>query len=903
MSATASSTYRQYKHGTEALLEWLSKSLDELEIAFGRNLGNASIRSEHKFPLPMVSHLSMVDKGRSLADWDLALLGLASQAQKKGASMPFEIRYALEDALKIRRQYHSWYNRQLCQRAYDEDNEHLEQSNEAHAAFIDVLQDIHDLFAPAKAPADQIPSSPSSDRILEISNIFSNLEAGDVAAERPHVPKAKPSADSERPVKSWMSRRSQMLVEDKLLELYCLFDDASKIRGYLRKTWDEYASRKLDVISAAMITQEALELFSEAEKSFEDKYGKIPKDEPMRFHRKHLDIICHLAIGEPMTSTYTSDEFASMSASDIQIEKQKAQSRIEKNRQRFRKSSWKPSEDLDHWLMRPAVCVLDRLLNSNTNRGGVGWILEQACGKPADRATALGALGFDEESDCVPEAAAQELLSTSIDVYAGMIFMQQNRNNFLTPPDIITSQWLGGWDYSIRMTLSMQILHDIRTANSGAGQLNLLSQVFEDYKRLGSDMAVFDKSLYEGTRDPLLNNDMCRRLMDEERSWLQGRAPGQIYQPRKLSKAESQKLSELPLAMNPVLVGMILFGISHSKYDDQISCVNDKWFLIPCAHLLNWLVVRARGQKAALQDLWPDMHTAIGLIGPRPIWLSASPPETPGSCRNRILLAWGLQLNDFYKRILSGDIPNVKELFRKIRNNTNDRVKFTHKELESVFNGEMLPDRVLAKWKSTEGPGHALKVETSQSTPLMDAVSLNLISSNLMKAQQTHIRKIILPPGRSRKSGEELEMLSYLDAFSSTIRAEVPRMFFPYEDVSRVCAILSKAFLSRHDEYLDLPPEMRKCAALKFSRDPKQGYITERLGSGAQSVSSLLALVTMFGERFGDQPVEHLMLEVVENHWDKGMELLSRDQFTKKFVEKCKEFGFAIPECATTALS
>lgn len=91
-----------------------------------------------------------------------------------------------------------------------------------------------------------------------LANLETKDVAQDVTEERVHVPMAKPSSGAEQPAKPWMVRKSQVLIEDKILELSCLFNDASKIRGYLRKQWTGYTSRKLDVISAAMITQEAL---------------------------------------------------------------------------------------------------------------------------------------------------------------------------------------------------------------------------------------------------------------------------------------------------------------------------------------------------------------------------------------------------------------------------------------------------------------------------------------------------------------------------------------------------------------------------------------------------------------------------------------------------------------------
>lgn len=75
------------------------------------------------------------------------------------------------------------------------------------------------------------------------------------------------------------------------------------------------------------------------------------------------------------------------------------------------------------------------------------------------------------------------------------------------------------------------------------------------------------------------------------------------------------------------------------------------------------------------------------------------------------------------------------------------------------------------------------------------------------------------------------------------------------------------------------------------------------LGSGAQSVCSLLALATMFCDRTGHYLVERPMLRFIEEEWDKEPGIPPRNNLTEKFVEKCKGLGFVVPECATEALS
>lgn len=47
MSSLRANTYLQYKRGTEAMLAWLSDSLEKVGITFGRSLEDASIKSKY----------------------------------------------------------------------------------------------------------------------------------------------------------------------------------------------------------------------------------------------------------------------------------------------------------------------------------------------------------------------------------------------------------------------------------------------------------------------------------------------------------------------------------------------------------------------------------------------------------------------------------------------------------------------------------------------------------------------------------------------------------------------------------------------------------------------------------------------------------------------------------------
>lgn len=822
--------------------------------------------------------------------------------------IPYEVRYALEDALKIRRRYHTWYSSQRSRTSSD-DQESIEQSNESHGAFIDVLQFIQDLFMPEKTPIDQLQSStPPEEKILETTNLFANLQIEAMAEEETFLPMAKQSSDTA--AKPWVAKKARMLIEDKILELYCLYDDANKIRDYLRKKWAEYSSRKIDIKSAALTTQEALELFSEIEESFETKYGTILKHCPEAVVPKFLDIYTHLAVGELAHSNFTKEKYESMTEGEKVASKLRAQSAVEDCAQRAAKSGWRPSGNLSNWVMEPETSALFTMVHK-----GDDWVLKQACRKSMERADDLAALGDGEGMEDTLRDSVRELLDTLIDVYAGMIFFYQNPRAFIAPYDIITSMWLEPYNCSIRMTLSMQILQDIRAAKSESGQLDILTQASEDYKRLGAGVAMLGR-VSAGSQQPSEEEPFLKAQVEKERSWLQGRVPGHIGQAKNKSKKGPRKISELPLRTNPVLAGIVLFGLSYQSHHRRMTHVNEKWFLIPCAHLINWLLVAEGKAGADFQNIWPDLHTALGMIGSKPVWVGSGPPGDLRACRHRMLLAWGLPLMEFYPRMLRGDIPKAEELFSRIKNNQYTSTKLSGEQIEQVLSGKATPADILKKAESGKRAKQPLTIEMGQCTPLLDATQPNLATSALMNAQQSHIRKILLAatatggPGNTakafsssrRKGREEPDMMSYLDAFSRATRAEMPRLLFPYDQLSVYCCSLSPALFGIAHRRFDLSAEIWSCEALaKFEETTILS--ADRFGSGAQSVCSLLALATMFGDRTTNRPVERPMLRFIEEKWDKEKGVPPRSSLTESFVEKCKALGFVVPECTAKALS
>lgn len=469
------------------------------------------------------------------------------------------------------------------------------------------------------------------------------------------------------------------------------------------------------------------------------------------------------------------------------------------------------------------------------------------------------------------------------------------------------------------MVLCVQFLHDIRTAKPEPGQVELLTQISEDYKKLGDNWPEFN----EKERAESLSSedfDVFQRRMEKQRAWLDGQIPalGDMGQLKKMKKKRLQKLQRLPLLVNPLLGGIFLFFQSINYYRNTIRQVNCQWFLVPCAHLLNWVTVATKNTITDFQKLWPDSSTVLELVGPRPVWMGSGPPETLGQCRNRMLLACGLPLTEFYKRMATGDIPRAEELFKRVKNNKTQSAKRSaefRKKLDIIGTAAYIASGIGPRKEEEpqKRAGDLLEIAHSQHVPLLDAARENLAHHNEVKAQQPQIRKAVFanhaaaaadgpekaardPARGAPKDHQEQDMISYIESFSRVARDEMPRLRFPYADLTGFCRDLLASLYVIVQRRGVLPTEMRlEEEALKKGE----------FGHCSQSVCCLLALYMMFGDRpteWKRPALDKFLLSFTQEGWEKECEH-SKDVLTREFVQLCKDLGYAVPECAVADLA
>lgn len=333
------SSYKQYKLKTNQALDWLIREAKALRVT-----ANAS---------------------RQYKVWEL--VDLAKACANAGRMMPKEIRRALEDSLHLRRRCAEWFL------------EHgSEAANTAHKYFNDSLQQILNTLAPSKAEtgdtarpttswATSKPSSAiSPPQETSHANYFSVLgddgnmhdssSDEDVSAgfsTGNHV--AKPARAADRKTRRPRRRAQEdeqsgwaAFDDDHLMELACLLTDCRDIRLYLQRLWEGYASSKVDLITASLVTQAAFQHLVDLETVFTQKHPHLDNLDSMT-----NAIYSYFALGENVFRAENATEDAGLKEEDAA--------------RRLNRDQWLFSRNMKEWLLCDVSFVLE-YLNSEQAR-------------------------------------------------------------------------------------------------------------------------------------------------------------------------------------------------------------------------------------------------------------------------------------------------------------------------------------------------------------------------------------------------------------------------------------------------------------------------------------------------------------------------------------------------------
>jgi hypothetical protein len=155
-------------------------------------------------------------------------------------------------------------------------NQSIEQADE-ESSFVVVMEELlltlQPCFSISADKAKKAPPMNKSASFQEIQSIFAALQIEEA------VGKAEESSISVSAMASELSfieleplKGEKDLAEEKLFAIYCLFDDLSQLRSYIVDLWTEFKHGKVDLITAAVTTNTAIQLAMQVQDELLEAY-------------------------------------------------------------------------------------------------------------------------------------------------------------------------------------------------------------------------------------------------------------------------------------------------------------------------------------------------------------------------------------------------------------------------------------------------------------------------------------------------------------------------------------------------------------------------------------------------------------------------------------------------------
>lgn len=219
----------------------------------------------------------------------VALAECIARFDKPAVQVPVTVVNALNRAIDLRQQYIT----SSSARGELESIAGVEGSNDNLAHFLDILERIQETLQP-RMPLDTMddfllkPSSSSSDRAEsdtqaseQVSNMLDKLDIQGPTQTFLDAPDLKPVIGVNAVQEPDYKAEQLQKLDEQYLATYCLFQDVSSIRSFLRQLWTNYRDGNIALMAASITTNTAIDFVRILEQdfmqSFPDRfdYGSI----------------------------------------------------------------------------------------------------------------------------------------------------------------------------------------------------------------------------------------------------------------------------------------------------------------------------------------------------------------------------------------------------------------------------------------------------------------------------------------------------------------------------------------------------------------------------------------------------------------------------------------------------
>lgn len=186
------------------------------------------------------------------------------------------------NAIKTRRQFVTWYQTQAV------DKPSLESNNERHAYFIQVLENALDILTPyvtepleeASVPVTRGSNKKVEDQNKSINNMFDNLEMEE-SSEHDLLGATAIDGNNLVAVEDAPQTSQKELYELESSEaemrfaIFCLLEDVHHIQDLVIETWKHYKRGEIDLVTASVTTNTAINFVHGAEEQLMASYPQL----------------------------------------------------------------------------------------------------------------------------------------------------------------------------------------------------------------------------------------------------------------------------------------------------------------------------------------------------------------------------------------------------------------------------------------------------------------------------------------------------------------------------------------------------------------------------------------------------------------------------------------------------
>ena len=282
MDAPISSSYRKYKQDTNIFTTWLAKAAarwgwrrDHLQEEVTPAEPHAAQSKAPKLKgraqklvykagvsekAPPIAQISDTQAKASVSTkYSVDSKTLLEQARfvanctKPKITIPNTVLWAVNQAISARKRFSTWYR------------ESGRESDAGHVHFIRVLEEALALLQQTNDNGEKSREKSPSDHdasTTQLNNRFEALEIDEVELDGQFMAEeAKTTRDSAPPPNHDENEVYELELPNQLdfaFDIFCFFEDLHQIQDRVRQAWTNYAQRRLDLLTATLITNAAV---------------------------------------------------------------------------------------------------------------------------------------------------------------------------------------------------------------------------------------------------------------------------------------------------------------------------------------------------------------------------------------------------------------------------------------------------------------------------------------------------------------------------------------------------------------------------------------------------------------------------------------------------------------------